>query len=82
MSHRAHRGWEKFPSSKITTVLRTCRCTKCTRIAVLFATLPVHPVTSYLHGPPFAVKVILYVWGLVPAAGVLHCRHISAALPC
>ena len=29
MLHRARRGRGKFPSSSITTVSRTCRCTKC-----------------------------------------------------
>ena len=76
MSHRAHRGWGKFPSSRITTVSSTCR------IYVLVATLPGHPATGQLCGPPFAGKVILKLWGPVPVARVLHCWRISDTLPC
>ena len=34
MSHRGHRGWGRLPSSRITAVSLTCRCQKCTLIAV------------------------------------------------
>ena len=77
-----HRGWEKFPSSKITTVSIVCRCRKCTYIAVLVATRPGHPSIGQLHGPHFAGKVIWKVRGPVPVAGFLHCRRVSATLPC
>ena len=40
MLHQGHRGWGRFPSSKMTTVSRTCWCRKWTRIAVLVAARP------------------------------------------
>ena len=52
MSHLGHHGWVVFPSSKMTTVSSTCRCMKCTRIAVLVAARPGNPSTGQLRGPP------------------------------
>ena len=66
MLHQAHHGWRKFPSSRTTTMSRTCRCKKCTRIAVLVATRPGHPSTGKFCGPPFAGKFIPKVWGPAP----------------
>ena len=63
MSHLAHRGWGKFPYSRITTVSRICRCTKCTRFFVLVASFPGHPSTGHVYGNPFSGKDIRYSWG-------------------
>ena len=43
------------------TVSWTCWCTKCTRIAVLVASVPGHPCTGHRRDPPFVGKDILYV---------------------
>ena len=51
-SHRGHRGWGRLPSSSSTTVSWTCRCTKCTRIAVLVTSAPGHPSTGQRRAPP------------------------------
>ena len=61
MSHWGHRGWGRFTSSKMTTVSRTCRCRKCTRINVLITARPGHPSTGQLRGPPAVGNSILMV---------------------
>ena len=53
MLHRGHRRWGRFPSSKMTTVSRTCRCIKCTHIAFLVAARPGHPSIGQLYGLPW-----------------------------
>ena len=80
MSHLAHRGWGKFPSSSITTVSWTFRCTKCTRIAVLVARAPGYPSTGHRCGPPFVRKDILYVLDPISVWGV-HRRRRPVAFP-
>ena len=61
MSYRGHCGWERFPSSKMTTASRTCQCRKCTLIVVLVAGLPGHPSNGQLRGPPLAGKYMSYI---------------------
>ena len=82
MSHWGHRGWGRFPSSKIATVSRTCRCIKLTYIAVLVATRPGHPSTGQLLGPPLAGKAMQYVRGSSPVSEVLQLRLSSTDRPC
>ena len=81
ISHQAHRGWERFPSSIMTTVLRTCWCMKCTCIAVLIAARPGQPSNGQLRGTPFSGNDIWKVRGPALASGVLQLRCISATLP-
>ena len=80
-SHRGHRGRGRLPSSSINTVSCTCRCMKCTRIAVLDDKAPGHPVNGHRLGPPFSGNDILYVLGPPSAWGVHSCRR-AAAFPC
>ena len=76
MSHRGHRGWGRFPSSKITTVSRTFWCRKWTRIAVLVAARPGHPSTGQLRGPPLVGKAMQYFCGSSPVVKSL-CYYVS-----
>ena len=69
-SHRGHRGRGRLPSSKITTVSWTCRCTKCTRIAACVADTPGHPSTGHCLLPSFAGKLIFLQPGLPSRLGV------------
>ena len=82
MLHRGHRGRGMFPSSKMTTVSRTCRCRKCTRISVLVAARPGHPSTGQICGPPLDGKAMDYVCGSSPVDEVFQLRLSSAACPC
>ena len=81
MSHRGHHGRGRLPYSSITTVSCTCQCMKCTRIAVLVAKTPRHPVTGHRLVPPFTGNDILYVLGPPSNWGVQSCRR-TAAFPC
>ena len=81
MSHRLHHGWGRFTSYRMTTVSRTCRCRKCTRIDVLVAARPGHPSTGHLRGPLLAGNVNRNVCGPPTAAGVPQIRRVSATLP-
>ena len=67
MLHQGHRGWGMFPSSKMTTVSRTCRCIKCTRIAFLVAARPGFPPPSSstglpCPGRPYGTSLDLPLW--------------------
>ena len=66
MLHRGHRGWGRFPSSGITTVSRTCRCHKFTRMAVHVTTRTLHPSTVKGLGPAFSGNIILNAMVLSP----------------
>ena len=59
MSHIGHHGWQRFPSSIITTFSWTCRCQKCIHIVVRVAAQPLHPSTGQGIGPSFSGNVIL-----------------------
>ena len=54
-----HRGWGMLPSSKLTTVSRTCWWKKCTCIAVFVDARPGHPSTGQLRGPQAVGNSIL-----------------------
>ena len=82
MSHQGHHGWGRFTSAKMTMVSRTCRCQKCTRIAVLVAASPGHPSIGQLYGPPLAGKSMQYVRVSSPVAEVFQLLLYSAAHPC
>ena len=82
MPHQGHRGWGRFPSPKMTTVSRTCRCRKCTCIAVLIAARPGHPSTGQLRRPSLSGKAMRYACGSFPVAKVFHIRLYSAARLC
>ena len=82
MLHWGHRGWGVFPSFKMTTVSRTCRCIKCTHISVLVAARPGNPSTGQLHGPPLAGKAMQYIRGSCPVAEVFQLHLSSAACLC
>ena len=69
MSHLEHRGWGKFPSSSITTVSRTCRCTKCTHIAVLVARAPGTPPRGISSLPSFLERTSGIPGGPCPLSG-------------
>ena len=77
MSHRVHCWWGRFPSSIMTTVYRTCRFRKCTRIAVRVAAWP-----GQLYRPPLDEKAIRDFRGPSPVAGVLQLRRYFATPPC
>ena len=79
MLHLGHRGWERFPSSKIITVSWTCRWEKCTCITVLVAACPIHPSTGKFHGTPMVRKSILYVCGSSP--GFVASQRRTPPLP-
>ena len=81
MLHWGHHGWGRFTPSKVTTVYRTCRCRKCTRIAVLVADCPGHPSTSQLPRHPLSGKAMQYVRGSSPVAEFFQIYLSSAARP-
>ena len=58
MTHQEHCGWGRFPLSKMTTISRTCRCRKCTNIAVLVVAHSGQPSTGQIYGPPMVGKAI------------------------
>ena len=66
MSDRGHCRWWRLPSSSITTFSWTCRCQKCTHMAVRVVAWPLHPSTEQDLGPAFSVNAILYVLGSSP----------------
>ena len=66
MSHRGNRGWGGFPSSSITMVSQTCRCHKCTHMAVRISAWPLHPLTEQVLGPAFSGNIVLNVLGSSP----------------
>ena len=82
MLHRWHRGWRRFPSSKMTTVSSTSQCRKWTHITVLVAAWPGHPSTGQLYGPPLAGKSMQYMRSSSLMDEVFQLRLASAALPC
>ena len=69
------------PSSKMTTVSRTCRWKQCTCITVLVAACPGYPSTVHIRGPPVAGNAILYVCGFPPGVVDSQRRLPSADLP-
>ena len=77
----SHRGWGRFPSSKMTTVSWTFRCRKWTHIAVLVVARPGHPSNRQLHGPPLAGKSMRYVHISSPVAEAIQIHISSAACP-
>ena len=82
MLHWGHRGWRRFPSSKMTMMSRKCRCRKWTRIAVLAVGRPGHPSNGQLCVPPLAVKSMQYVHRSSPMAKVFQLLIYSSARPC
>ena len=66
MSHRGHRGWGRSTSSRITTMSLTCRCQKCTLIAVRVNARPLHPSTGLGLGPALIKNAILQVLVSLP----------------
>ena len=72
MLNRGHRGWGRLTSSSITPVSRTCRCQKCTRIAILIASRKLHPSTGQGLGPDFARNLIINVLGSSPPSMSLY----------
>ena len=82
MSHRGHRGWGRFPTYKMTTVSRTCRCRKWTSIAVLVAACPGHPSNGQIRGPLLDGKVMWYVRIYSPLAKFVQLHLSSAARSC
>ena len=66
MSHRGNHGWGVFTSSKMTTLSRTCRCKKWTRIAVLVVACPGHTSTGQIRGPPLSGNAMRYIRGSFP----------------
>ena len=71
MSQRGHSGWRRFPSSSVSMVSRTCRCQKCTRMAVRISDRPLHPSTGKGLYPAFYRNIILNVLGLSPPSYLL-----------
>ena len=54
MTLRGHRGWERFPSSRIITVSLTCQYQMCTLIVVCVDARPLHPSTGQVLGTALA----------------------------
>ena len=71
MSQRGHSGWRRFPSSSVTMVSRTCRCQKCTRMAVSVAARPLHPSTGQVPSPAFSGNAIRNILGSLPPPPLL-----------
>ena len=82
MSQWWHFGWGRFPSSKTTTLFRTCRWRKCTRIAVLVTARPRQPSTGQFRGLPAVRKAIWYVRASSLRGAANQLNLPSAALPC
>ena len=82
MSHREHLGCGRFPSSKMTTISRTCGLQKCIHIAVRVPALTGKPFTGKLRGPPLVRKASRYVCGSPPVAEASQLQRSSFAFPC
>ena len=59
MSHMGHRGWGRFPSSRITTVFLTCQYQKCTFISVRVYAWTLHLLTGQGLGPALVGNAIM-----------------------
>ena len=65
-----HRGWGRFPSSKIKMVSLTCLWNKFTLSAILVAARPLHPSTGHSCGPAAVGNEIQYVCGSPSGEGL------------